>query len=62
MTVLVVRRTDGQGAFEGTLLDPEEGVEYRCVVTLASTGDELLLHGYVGLPLLGRTVTWRRAH
>ena len=44
----------------GTVLDPEEGKVYRCVVTLESDGRRLVIRGYVGLPLFGRTEAWTR--
>ena len=50
---------DGR-AGEGTVLDPEEGREYRCTARLAGDGKRLALRGYVGLPLFGRDATWAR--
>jgi len=44
----------------GTLYNPDNGKTYKCSVTLESS-DELRLRGYIGLPALGRTETWRRA-
>ena len=61
MVVLrIARRSDAEG-YSGTAFDPEDGTEYRCTVTLAPAGDALVIRGYVGIPLFGRTVTWRRA-
>jgi uncharacterized protein (DUF2147 family) len=42
----------------GTIYDPTSGRTYRCRLTL--DGDRIHLHGYVGVPLLGRTTTWLR--
>lgn len=49
------------GVWEGgTILDPENGSEYRLKVRLIEGGQKLELRGYVGTPLLGRTQTWLR--
>jgi uncharacterized protein (DUF2147 family) len=42
----------------GTIYDPANGKTYWCRLTVE--GDRLLLRGYVGVPLLGRTTTWFR--
>ncbi len=44
----------------GRILDPTSGTVYRCEVKLVGK-DQLDVRGYVGVSLLGRTVTWRRA-
>ena len=44
----------------GTILDPENGSEYRLRVKLIDGGQKLELRGYVGTPLLGRTQVWLR--
>jgi uncharacterized protein (DUF2147 family) len=43
----------------GTIYDPVSGRTYRCTLQLDGE-NRLRLHGYVGLPLLGRTTTWIR--
>jgi len=44
---------------EGVIYDPENGKEYSCKASIH--GDILDLRGYVlGIPLFGRTTTWRR--
>jgi uncharacterized protein (DUF2147 family) len=44
----------------GEILDPENGKIYRAKLKLADGGKKLLVHGYLGLSLLGRTQTWTR--
>ena len=44
----------------GEILDPETGFVYRCKVALSRDGDKLLVRGYLGVSLLGRTQTWTR--
>lgn len=42
----------------GTIYDPLEGNTYKCQLKIE---DNLLrVRGYIGVPLLGRTVTWHR--
>jgi uncharacterized protein (DUF2147 family) len=43
----------------GTIYDPESGKTYKCKMSLIST-NQLEVHGYVGISLLGRTVDWKR--
>jgi uncharacterized protein (DUF2147 family) len=44
----------------GEILDPETGSIYRCRFVLSLEGEKLIVRGYLGLPLLGRTQTWTR--
>ncbi len=43
----------------GTLYDPKTGKTYRGMIT--SDGSTLALRGYIGIPLFGRSQTWRRS-
>ena len=61
LAILALEREPDGPAFRGTVLDPEEGRVYRCVVTLESMGRRLALRGYVVLPIFGRSETWERA-
>ncbi len=45
---------------KGQILDPENGKTYRCNVNLTEKGKKLNVHGYLGLPLFGRSQTWER--
>jgi len=38
-------------------MDPENGKDYKCRITIADDGT-LKVRGYIGLPALGRTQTW----
>ena len=44
----------------GDILDPESGSVYRCKMHLEQDGTRLVLRGFIGFPLLGRSQTWRR--
>ena len=44
---------------DGTIYDPRDGKTYKCVMKLQRDGS-LKVRGYVGIPLLGKTVVWTR--
>jgi uncharacterized protein (DUF2147 family) len=44
----------------GDILDPETGFVYRCRFTLSGDGAKLMVRGYLGLSIFGRTQTWIR--
>jgi uncharacterized protein (DUF2147 family) len=43
----------------GTIYDPDSGKTYQCTMELKGP-DTLSVHGYIGVPLLGRSVLWTR--
>jgi len=44
----------------GDILDPETGWVYRCRFSLSPDGKKLLVRGFIGISVLGRTQTWIR--
>jgi len=44
---------------DGTIYDPDSGHNYHCSLELVAP-DRLKIHGYIGIPLLGRSQTWTR--
>ena len=52
------RRVDAAHLEGGWLYDPQSGKTYRG--TIAVSGDVMSLRGYVGIPLFGRSETWKR--
>jgi len=54
-----LRSSENQWA-NGDILDPENGKTYKCTARLADNGKRLTVHGYIGLPLFGRSQTWER--
>ena len=44
----------------GHILDPDTGNYYRLKMSLGPDGKTLLVRGYLGVSLLGRTQTWYR--
>ena len=51
---------DGDQYAGGDILDPESGSVYRCKMHLESGGERLVLRGFIGISLLGRSQTWQR--
>jgi uncharacterized protein (DUF2147 family) len=60
MTVLSGMRREGEGWEGGRILDPDNGKIYRCKMHLEKDGNELVVRGYIGVSLLGRSQTWIR--
>jgi uncharacterized protein (DUF2147 family) len=60
--LLIIRniRQDGSEYSGGDILDPESGSVYRCKMHLEQDGSRLILRGYIGFSLLGRSQTWQR--
>jgi uncharacterized protein (DUF2147 family) len=44
----------------GDILDPDTGRIYGCTLRLTHGGHELVMRGFLGISLLGRSQTWRR--
>jgi uncharacterized protein (DUF2147 family) len=44
----------------GFILDPDNGKVYKAKVQLEDGGRKLLVRGFIGISLLGRTQTWIR--
>jgi uncharacterized protein (DUF2147 family) len=44
----------------GDILDPESGSVYRCKFHLEKDGTILVVRGFIGISLLGRSQTWQR--
>jgi uncharacterized protein (DUF2147 family) len=44
----------------GEILDPETGKTYKAKMKLTDDGTKLVLRGYIGISLFGRSQTWMR--
>jgi hypothetical protein len=44
----------------GDILDPDTGRIYGCTLRLTDGGRQLIMRGFLGISLLGRSQTWRR--
>jgi uncharacterized protein (DUF2147 family) len=60
MTILKGFKRDGDEWDGGTILDPRSGSVYSSELRLDSDDRKLLVRGYIGISLLGRTETWLR--
>lgn len=60
--LLIIRnmKRTNDGYAGGDILDPESGSVYRCKFHLEQGGDKLVVRGFIGISLLGRTQTWER--
>jgi uncharacterized protein (DUF2147 family) len=58
----IVRRMkpDGDEWSGGEILDPETGKTYKAKMKLADGGKRLVLRGFIGISLFGRSQTWVR--
>jgi uncharacterized protein (DUF2147 family) len=54
-------RRSGLAYQGGTILDPDSGTLYSASMQLSQDGDTLTVRGYIGIPLLGQSQTWKRA-
>jgi uncharacterized protein (DUF2147 family) len=53
------RQSDGEYS-GGDILDPDNGSVYRCKARLEDGGKKLVVRGYIGISLFGRSQTWLR--
>lgn len=60
MEILRHMHRDGDEWSGGEILDPENGKTYHATLKLTDGGQKLLVRGYIGLPIFGRTQTWVR--
>ena len=53
-------REDDDTYSKGEIYDPKNGKTYSCTITYRSDS-ELGIRGYIGISMIGRTTTWKRA-
>jgi uncharacterized protein (DUF2147 family) len=51
----------GNGYSGGEILDPDTGWTYQCRMMLEENGWRLVVRGYIGLSIVGRSQVWLRA-
>jgi uncharacterized protein (DUF2147 family) len=61
MTVLSGMKKSDDDWEGGQILDPDTGRIYRCKMHLEKAGKKLVVRGYIGISLLGRSQTWIRS-
>jgi uncharacterized protein (DUF2147 family) len=54
-----MKRSD-DGYAGGDILDPDTGSVYRCKMHVDEGGAKLVVRGFIGISLLGRTQIWER--
>jgi uncharacterized protein (DUF2147 family) len=54
-----MKASDGEYS-GGDILDPDTGSVYRCKFHVDDGGTHLIVRGFIGISLLGRTQTWLR--
>ncbi|WP_248319982.1 DUF2147 domain-containing protein [Caballeronia sp. Sq4a] len=60
MTIITGMKQNGDTWEGGQILDPENGKLYKCKMKLEDGGQKLVVRGYIGVSLLGRSQTWVR--
>ena len=60
MEILRHLRRNGDEWTGGEILDPQNGKTYRATMKLSDDGQKLIVRGYIGLPMFGRSQTWLR--
>jgi uncharacterized protein (DUF2147 family) len=60
LTIIRGLKKNGDEYSGGDILDPENGMVYRCKLRLIESGSKLVVRGYFVLPLLGRSQVWIR--
>jgi uncharacterized protein (DUF2147 family) len=60
MTIIDDMKKDGDNWDGGQILDPENGKLYKCKMHVEDGGQKLVVRGYIGVSLLGRSQTWVR--
>jgi uncharacterized protein (DUF2147 family) len=60
MIVMRGLRKNGGEYNGGDILDPDTGSVYRCKLRIEDQGRKLIVRGFIGFSLFGRTQTWTR--
>lgn len=60
MTIVREMKPGGDEWDGGKILDPVNGKEYSCKMHLEAGGRKLVVRGYIGVSLLGRSQIWTR--
>jgi uncharacterized protein (DUF2147 family) len=60
MVLIRNMRRQGDGYAGGDIVDPDTGRLYGCKFQLIDGGHNMIMRGFFGLSLIGRSQTWRR--
>jgi uncharacterized protein (DUF2147 family) len=58
LTILNDLKQDGNEWNSGTIMDPDNGKTYKCKIEVVENGAKLMVRGFIGISLLGRTQYW----
>ena len=61
MEVIRGMKPDGDGWDGGTIVDPKTGKVYKLKMHLEDGGQKLVVRGFIGISLFGRSQTWLRS-
>ena len=59
LTIIKGMKKNGNEYEGGKVLDPKNGKSYQCKISLDGK-DKLIVRGYIGISLIGRSQTWVR--
>ena len=59
LTILTINPQAEGGVWHGEVTDPRDGTAYKAEVRMNARG-QLLMRGYILIPLLGQTQVWQR--
>ena len=58
--VIIKGLTKNEDVYDGgKIVDPKNGKKYHCKITMEGK-EKLIVRGYIGIPLFGRSQTWIR--
>jgi len=60
MVIMEGMNKEGDGFSGGKIMDPKSGKTYKCSIEFDGK-DALKVRGFIGISLIGRTQTWKRA-
>ena len=60
LVILVGLKKEGDEYRGGTILDPDNGQQYKSRLLLEDGGKKLNVRGYIGIPWIGRSQLWLR--
>lgn len=60
LTIMWDLKKDGDEWTGGHILDPKNGKVYKCKIKLSEGGAKLVVRGFIGFSLIGRSQTWEK--
>jgi uncharacterized protein (DUF2147 family) len=60
LTLIKNMTRSGLNYENGTIMDPRDGSVYRALMELSPDGKKLIVRGYLGIALFGRSQVWNR--